>query len=65
MGRVAGVFDNTLGFPCTPPGVDVLEGGKLRGKREGSRYIYWSIINRNKWQKTMSLIYELDQNEFV
>ncbi len=29
MGRVAGVFDNPLGFPCTPPGVDVLEGGKL------------------------------------
>ncbi len=29
MGRVAGVFDDPLGFPCTPPGVDVLEGGKL------------------------------------
>ncbi len=29
MGRVAGVFDNPPGFPCTPPGVDVLEGGKL------------------------------------
>ncbi len=29
MGRVAGVFDNPLGFPCTPPGVDILEGGKL------------------------------------
>ncbi len=29
MGRVAGVFDNAPGFPCTPPGVDVLEGGKL------------------------------------
>ncbi len=29
MGRVAGVFDNIPGFPCTPPGVDVLEGGKL------------------------------------
>ncbi len=26
MGRVAGVFDNP---PCTPPGVDVLEEGKL------------------------------------
>ncbi len=32
MGRVAGVFDNPLGFPCTPPGVDVLEGGKLTSK---------------------------------
>ncbi len=29
MGRVARVFDNPPGFPCTPPGVDVLEGGKL------------------------------------
>ncbi len=29
MGRVAGVFDNPPGFPCTPPGVDVLDGGKL------------------------------------
>ncbi len=29
MGRVAGVFDNPPGFPCTPLGVDVLEGGKL------------------------------------
>ncbi len=25
MGRVAGVFDGPPGFPCTPPGVDVLE----------------------------------------
>ncbi len=29
MGRVAGVFDGPPGFPCIPPGVDVLEGGKL------------------------------------
>ncbi len=29
MGRMAGVFDNPPGFPFTPPGVDVLEGGKL------------------------------------
>ncbi len=29
MGRVAGVLDNPPGFPCTPPGVDVLEEGKL------------------------------------
>ncbi len=29
MGRVAGVLDDPLGFPYTPPGVDVLEGGKL------------------------------------
>ncbi len=29
MGRVAGVFDDPPGFPYTPPGVDVLEGGKL------------------------------------
>ncbi len=28
MGRVAGVFDNPPGFPCTSPGVDILEGGK-------------------------------------
>ncbi len=29
MGWVAGVFDNPPGFPYTPPGVDILEGGKL------------------------------------
>ncbi len=29
MGRVAGVLDDPLGFPYTPPGVDILEGGKL------------------------------------
>ncbi len=29
MGRVAGVLDDPPSFPCTPLGVDVLEGGKL------------------------------------
>ncbi len=29
MGRVAGFLDDLPGFPYTPPGVDVLEGGKL------------------------------------
>ncbi len=29
MGRVAGVIDDPPGFPYAPPGVDVLEGGKL------------------------------------
>ncbi len=29
MGRVAGVIDDPLGFPYTPPGVDVQEGGRL------------------------------------
>ncbi len=29
MGRVAGVLDDPLGFTYTPPGVDILEGGKL------------------------------------
>ncbi len=29
MGWVAGVLDDPPGFPYTPPGVDVLEGGKL------------------------------------
>ncbi len=29
VGRVAGVLDDPPGFPFTPPGVDVLEGGKL------------------------------------
>ncbi len=27
--QVAGVLDDPPGFPYTPPGVDVLEGGKL------------------------------------
>ncbi len=29
MGRLAGVIDNPPGFHYTPPGIDVLEGGKL------------------------------------
>ncbi len=29
MGWVAGILDDPLGFPYTPPGLDVLEGGKL------------------------------------
>ncbi len=29
MGRVAGVLDDPPGYPYTPPGVDVLVGGKL------------------------------------
>ncbi len=29
MGRVARVLDDPPGFPYTPLGVDVLEGGKL------------------------------------
>ncbi len=29
MGRVAGVIGDPPGFPYTPPGVDILEGGKL------------------------------------
>ncbi len=29
MGRVAGVIGDSPGFPYTPPGVDILEGGKL------------------------------------
>ncbi len=29
MGRLAGVLDDLPGFPNAPPGVDVLEGGKL------------------------------------
>ncbi len=29
VGWVVGVLDDPLGFPYTPPGVDVLKGGKL------------------------------------
>ncbi len=29
MGQVAGVLDDPPGFPHEPPGVEVLEGGKL------------------------------------
>ncbi len=32
MGRVAGFIDDPPGFPYTPPGVDILEGGKLTSK---------------------------------
>ncbi len=33
MGRVAGVIGDPPGFPYTPPGVDVLEGGKLTSNK--------------------------------
>ncbi len=36
MGRVAGVIDDPPGFPYTPPGVDVLEGGKLTSNNVAS-----------------------------
>ncbi len=39
MGRVAGVLDDPPGFPYTPPGVDVLEGGKLTSNRRAVRMI--------------------------
>ena len=29
MSRVAGVFDNFLGLPLTPAGIEVLDGRKL------------------------------------
>ncbi len=36
MGRVAGVIDDSPGFPYTPPGVDILEGGKLTSNNVAS-----------------------------
>ncbi len=36
MGRVAGVLDDPPGFLYTPPGVDVLEGGKLTSNNVAS-----------------------------
>ncbi len=35
MGRVAGVIGDPPGFPYTPPGVDILEGGKLTSNNVG------------------------------
>ncbi len=32
---MAGVLDDPPGFPCTPPGVYVLEGGKLTSNNVG------------------------------
>ncbi len=47
MGRVAGVLDDPLGFPCTPPGVDVLEGGKLTSNNVAGSGIYIFIYIKN------------------
>ncbi len=48
MGRVAGVFDNPPGFPCTPPGVDILEGGKLTSNNvAGSSHDPLISLNNN------------------
>ncbi len=45
--RVAGVLDDPLGFPCTPPGVDVLEGGKLTSNNVAGSGIYIFIYIKN------------------
>ncbi len=47
VGRVAGVFDNPPGFPCTPPGVDVLEGGKLTSNNvaDSSHEEFYKLLN--------------------
>ncbi len=37
MGWMAGVLDDPPGFPYTPPGVDVLEGGKLTSNNVAGR----------------------------
>ncbi len=52
MGRVAGVFDNPPGFPCTPPGVDILEGGKLTS--------IWRIIKRKMRQRRPKTVEQLE-----
>ncbi len=39
MRRVAGVIDDPLSFPYTPPGVDVLEGAKLTSNNGGGQFV--------------------------
>ncbi len=57
MGRVAGVFDNPPGFPCTPPGVDILEGGKLTSNNTGN--VEQSDLSVNVAERWSSLEKEL------
>ncbi len=53
---VAGVLDDPPGFPYTPPGVDVLEGGKLTFENKVQsaffmyRYCYRLQVNYEKWK---------------
>ncbi len=42
MGRVGGIIDDPPGFPYTPPGVDVLEGGKLTSNQGSKLRPFWS-----------------------
>ncbi len=46
MGRVAGVFDNPPGFPCTPPGVDILKGGKLTSNNVAGGSYYYQCLKQ-------------------
>ncbi len=39
VGRVAGVIGDPPGFPYTPPGVDILEGGKLTSNNVAGRLL--------------------------
>ncbi len=57
MGRVAGVFDNPPGFPCTPPGVDVLEGGKLTSNNVADRALLYMALS-------LRLLYSGNNQEF-
>ncbi len=74
MGRVAGVFDNPPGFPCTPPGVDVLEGGKLTSNNvagsshdplqsfavaSGAVSQWWSVTKYNYFVTVLKYIFQV------
>ncbi len=53
MGRVAGVIGDPPGFPYTPPGVDVLEGGKLASNNVAVHHIlsfYFHLSGQELYQ---------------
>ncbi len=62
MGRVDGVLDDPPGFPYTPPGVDVLEGGKLTSNNvAGSSHVsecVFLVCNNYISSWNMILIYK-------
>ncbi len=53
MGRVAGVIGDPPGFPYTPPGVDVLEGGKLASNNVAGSSPHYIILLSSFWSRAL------------
>ncbi len=58
MGRVAGVIDDPPGFPYAPPGVDVLDRGKLTSNN------VVGVVAQEQEMDSFNLVNEAREAEF-